>query len=90
MVPKILNMYWEEYEKKRQEDVDLIDYTAWLNGRYIMRAIGATMVNENEYPEKPFHVLNKEEEWKNENPTKAAAIDFGNYAAAFNRAKGVR
>lgn len=88
MIPKILNLYWNEYERKQQEEADINDYTAWLNGQYIMLAIATAVNKKNKYPEECFHLLNEKERWKEENPTKAAAIDFGNYAAAFNIARG--
>ena len=86
MTPKILNVYWMEYERKRQKEADMMDYLAWLNGIYMKSAIGVFVNKQNEYPENPLHKLKKMEDLKNQNPTKAEAMDFANYAAAFNLA----
>lgn len=87
MTPQILDVYQKEYEQKQQDEVDMIDYASWLNGMYVMEAISTLLSKNNNYSEKPHHVLNKEEKQREESPTKTAAQDFANWALAFNMAK---
>lgn len=84
MTPRLLRTYQEEYEKERQEEADMIDYTAWLHGAYFLRAINAVASKNGQYPEKPLR-QDEREKIEDENPTKTAALNFANYAAAFNK-----
>lgn len=84
MTPKILNVYQKEYERKMQNEADMTDYSAWLNGKYIKSAIAVFVNKQNKYPDKPFHELNKTDINQDASPDKQAAINFGNWAMAYN------
>lgn len=86
MTPKILDVYQKEYERKQQEKADMIDYASWLNGMYVMEAVSSLFSKNNNYSEKPHHLLEKEEKEREDNPEKAAAQYFANWALAFNMA----
>ena len=83
MTPKILMIYRDEYEKEEQKKVDLIDYTAWLNGLYVLRAIGAAIDNKSKYPEERFGASQKEAVEQSD----VASIRFGEWVKAFNKNK---
>lgn len=84
MTPKILDVYQKEFEQKQQQEVDLMDYASWLNGLYLMEAVSSLLSKKNNFSEKPHHLLDKEEKVREENPEKAAAQDFANWALAYN------
>lgn len=84
MTPKILNVYQKEYERKTQNEADMIDYSAWLHGLYVKSAISVFINKQNEYPAKPFHELDKMDINQDVSPDKQAAINFGNWAMAYN------
>lgn len=88
MTPKLLDVYQKEYERRKQDEVDMMDYSAWLNGKYIKSAIAVFINKQNEYPAKPFHELNETDRNQDVSPDKQAAINFGNWAMAFNLARG--
>lgn len=88
MTPKLLDVYQKEYERRKQDEADMMDYSAWLNGKYIKSAIAVFINKQNEYPAKPFHELNKTDINQDVSPDKQAAINFGNWAMAFNLARG--
>lgn len=85
MTPRLLRIYKEEYERKWKEEISVLDYEAWLNGQYVLRAIAAVMPKGKKYPCKPFQQEEHEEQVVDENPTKTAALNFANYAAALNK-----
>lgn len=84
MTPKVFNAYRKANEEEEQKKVDLIDYSAWLNGLYVRRAIASCFSKDSKYPEKPFTEEEREKSFREENPDKAAAFGFGIYADAFN------
>lgn len=83
MTPKLFNLYKKDYEQKKQDEVRMADYTAWLNGWYVMHAIGAVANSKNKYPEKTLYERQEEEEFNN--TSEGASIQFGAWADAFNR-----
>lgn len=55
MNPKSLNVYMEAYKQKMDDEGKRINYAAWLQGLYEIKAIGKAMVpNKNKYPQKPL------------------------------------
>lgn len=78
MNPRILNIYRLQYEEEEQKNADMIDYSAWLNGRYVMRAIAACIDKKNKYPEAPFGKSTEEE------TSDVAAAKFSAWAKRFN------
>lgn len=81
MTPKILNIYRKEHEKQMQEKVNMIDYTAWKNGLYVMKAVAVCVNGKNKYPDRPIEMKNGEQIPDSE----IAAIKFGAWAEAFNK-----
>lgn len=81
MIPKVFHKYREEYRKKQQEEADMINYSAWLNGLYISHAIEAAFSKNGKYLSKPFERGSEDAIPEND------AIQFGAWAAAFNKAK---
>lgn len=79
MIPKVFHKYHEEYRKKKQEEVDMINYSAWLNGLYISHAIGASFSKNGKYLNKPLGFSSEDEIQEND------AIQFGAWASAFNK-----
>lgn len=45
-----LQAYMKSYDEKKQE----VDNNAWLNGVYVLYAIGSCLSSNNKYPEKPI------------------------------------
>lgn len=86
MNPRVLDVYQKEYEQRIQDEANMIDYVSWSNGMYVLEAASSLFSKNKDYPEKPRSVLDKEEKMREENPTKAAAQDFGNWALAYNMA----
>lgn len=70
LTPKIINAYAKEYERKTQEQCDLLEYSAWLHGSYVQSAIASAFIKEVSYPENPLLKKNEEieEETANEDP----------------------
>lgn len=57
--PKILGIYQDIYIKRLEEQRDLINYTAWIQGQYNMASIGAAMNKKCKYPKAPFDFKGK-------------------------------
>lgn len=87
MTPKLFHIYKKVHEEKEQRKADIIDYTAWLNGMYVRTAIASCFDKSAKYPDKPFSEEEKEKAFRDENPNKAAAFDFGIYVDAFNASR---
>lgn len=83
MTPKIMHIYAKEHEKEMQRQADLLDYSAWLNGLYVFRAICAAIDNKSKYPEERFGASHKEAVEQSD----VASIRFGEWAKAFNKNK---
>lgn len=81
MTPKILNIYRKEHEKQMQEKVNMIDYTAWKNGLYVMKAVAVCVNDKNKYPDRPYGFEIEEQIPDGE----VDAIKFGAWANAFNK-----
>ena len=83
MTPKIMHIYAKEHEKGMQRQADLLDYSAWLNGLYVLRAIDAAIDNKSKYPEERFGVSQKEAVEQSD----VASIRFGEWIKVFNKNK---
>ena len=64
-----------------QEKVNMIDYTAWKNGLYVMKAVAVCVNDKNKYPDRPIEMKSEERISDSE----IAAIKFGAWAEAFNK-----
>lgn len=93
MTPKALLIYRDEKEKQEKKQLQMADFTSWMTGAYVLRAIGQVVNKNSSYPEK--HIFFKdnivdersEEEIIAEN-TEIASIEFGAWAKAFNNQRG--
>lgn len=90
MSPKTLLIYKEAKDKEYQERSRVADLSAWMDGAYVLKAIGCVLSKDAKYPEKPIFFSEKSElseeeieEVINEN-TKIAAINFASWAKAAN------
>ena len=52
--PRIMSIYQDAYNKRLQEKYEDLDYAAWLNGMYVMNAIGSAFNKNSKYPEAPI------------------------------------
>ncbi len=93
MTPKALNIYKNQEELKAKESAVMQDISAWMQGLYVLRAIGCVLPKGSAYPEK--HILvsdiderelsdDEVEEMIQEN-TQIAAVNFAAWAKAANR-----
>ena len=57
--PKIMNVYQEAYIGRMEEQIDLNNRLAWLQGQYNMLSIGASMSKKCKYPKEPFNLKEK-------------------------------
>ena len=88
MNPKRLKPWQESFNDKLQSDAMMIDYSAWLNGMYVLMAIGAAIDGrKSPYPEKAMSVAEKErrEEEAQRSKDEMAAARFMNWAMEFNK-----
>lgn len=82
MTPRILGVYRDEYERKAQENADMIDYTAWLHGLYVMKAVGSCLNEKNKYPSERLGLGERDIE----EDSSMAAVRFADWADAANKA----
>lgn len=93
MSPKALLVYRDEKEKQEKKQLQMADFTSWMTGAYVLRAIEQVVNKNNSYPEKHIFFKNdivdnrSEEEIIAEN-TEIASIEFGAWAKAFNNQRG--
>lgn len=83
MTPRILRAYSSEHQKMEEEKIKLIDYTAWRNGLYVMRAVAVCVNDKNKYPERPLEI--EMEGSKQISDGEIGAIKFGAWAESFNK-----
>ena len=76
--PKLIKPFAKVFKDKKEEEREIINYTAWLNGIYIRDAIGSCLSKNGHYPDKPLDLKMKPL------TVKENAEQFGNFATAFN------
>lgn len=81
MNPRILNIYNDEHNKKMQEEADMMDYQAWLNGLYVFKAINASLSKGGKYLQERIGLSSKEQY----EDSSIASVKFGEWAKAFNK-----
>ena len=52
MTPRALNIYKEQQEDREREVAVMQDISAWMNGLYVLKAIGCVLSKKASYPEK--------------------------------------
>ena len=57
--PKLIKPFAKVFKNKKEEEREIINYTAWLNGIYVSRAIGSCFSKENHYPQSPIDLTGK-------------------------------
>ncbi len=58
MNPRIINIYQDSYKKKREEQMELGNWYAWIQGQYQMASIAAAIGGRKQrYPQKPFAIF---------------------------------
>lgn len=91
MNPKRLEIWQRNYEYDRQEQADREDYIAWLNGTYVLAAIGAAFDGKKcPYPSEPYSVtqIRRDDEEAQRTADQIAAANFRAYAIALNKKLG--
>ena len=48
--------FLKAHEERVKEEREKIDWTAWLHGHYVLRAIGAAISNKVSYPQSPVSI----------------------------------
>lgn len=82
-----MDIYQDVFIKNRKEEFEKIDYTAWLNGRYISEAIGSCFSKKAKYPTQPYSYKNLEQNENISDDLRAeiAAKKFEAFAEVFNK-----
>ena len=80
-------------EKQEKKQFQMADFTSWMTGAYVLRAIGQVVNENSSYPEKHIFfkdniVDNRSEEEIIAENTEIASIEFGAWAKAFNNQRG--
>ncbi|WP_343248257.1 hypothetical protein [Diplocloster hominis] len=77
--PRIMDIYQAEFRRRESAKLDLIDYSAWLNGAYIVNAVQTALSPRKvKYSKMPLHTS------KQDTPINDAE-KFKLWAAEFNR-----
>lgn len=59
--PRIMYAYQDAYIEKREQEMKMMDISAYYNGMYTLQAIASCFNKDAKYPEKPY-LIKKEEE----------------------------
>ena len=93
MTPKALSVYKEQKEQEDKSRLALADMSAWMNGVYVLRAIGCVMDKNATYPnsnvffnDEPELTEEEKEEIIKEN-TQIAASNFAAWAEVANKSQ---
>lgn len=54
MTPNTIKMEIEAYWKRQKSALEIVEYQSWLNGLYVMNAVGACFNKKNKYPDNPM------------------------------------
>jgi len=81
--PRTIKPFVKAFNDKKEEERATINYTAWLNGIYVSKAISACFSKNCKYPDKPIDLGIKKE---TEEKPLSHAERFGAWAIAFNNA----
>lgn len=81
--PRIMNAYQEAFTEKKKQETQIIDLSAYYNGIYCLRAIGAAFSKSSKYPSQPYSLMDKEEQEEAEPLSEAE--QFKLWALAWNK-----
>lgn len=77
--PAKLEIFQDVYNDRIKEQAELIDYTAWRNGMYVLNAVQAALIPKKvKYPDKPYSRQSRPEELSPEE-------EFKLWVAAYNQ-----
>lgn len=83
--PTIINVYAKEYERKAQEECDLLKYSAWLHGAYVRDAIVSAFSEKVPYPENPLMKNETDESEDIDNQEYVGEAQFLQFINALNK-----
>lgn len=91
MTPRALSIYKKQQDDHEREAAVMQDISAWMNGIYVLKAIGCVLSKEASYPEKHMLVGNEHSEELTEEELEEiidqnTQIAAANFAAWANRA----
>lgn len=52
--PRYMELYHDDYEKRMEEKLQMMEYQAWINGFYVHRSIVAAFCSDCNYPDRPL------------------------------------
>lgn len=89
--PKKIEAFTEGFRLKQEMEMDKIYLETWLNGQYVLYALGVVL-GESEYPKEPYSSETLKEQLDEEKQeeklrikNEVDAIKFAEFAEAFNR-----
>mgnify|MGYP000109013828 CR=1 FL=1 len=62
--PKYMYMYQDNYIKEKQEQLKLLDVSAYYNGLYVQQAIASCFNKHTKYPKKPLSLAKKQKPYR--------------------------
>lgn len=74
--PKYMYMYQDAYIKEKEEQIKLIDVSAYYNGIYVQQAIASCFDKKLKYPKKPLSLIEKKKELSGEEKFKLWVEEF--------------
>lgn len=77
--PKYMYMYQKEYIREKEEQIKLMDISAYYNGMYVQQAIAACFSKNAKYPKKPLlfeKEFIKSEQFEEQELTEEQKIDY--------------
>lgn len=84
MNPRLIKPFEETYKEKQKELFERSNLESWLNGLYMVHAIGSCFSKEHKYPDKPIEFSNNNSN-KDKNQTMEDHVaNFTEFAMAFN------
>ena len=57
--PKYMYMYQKEYIREKEEQIKLLDVSAYYQGLYVKQAIASCLDKKAKYPKKPLSLIEK-------------------------------
>lgn len=72
--PRYMELYHDAYENRQKEQIEMLEYQAWMNGIYIRHSIASVFDSDNKYPEKPIGLFDDKEDTENEELTEEQKV----------------
>ena len=74
--PKYMYMYQAEYIRDKEDQIKLLDISAYYNGLYVQQAVASCLSKKNKYPSKPISLVKKEQPLSEEEKFKLWVQEF--------------